>query len=304
MARIIKADASGRSVAQPPSAVQHSGLVLLVQPGAAEPQAERTIRGLSSLAAEAQTVMLDARQQAARVLAEARSQADASCEAAAARGYAEGFARGGSDGYEGGLTKGLAEGRQMMAEQSAEMIVQLQAIVRELTGARDEMLHTGRCELLDFALELAAKIVGRVAVRDIDAARQNVRKVLELADRHHELCVKVNPGQLEALVEHLPELTESLRPGGRVRLVGDATISPGGAKVNTDGGEIDATIETQLDNVVEALLGSRVSQAQCGSYVPTGAGVAHGQIADCVPARRERIADSPHVSQQAEESQI
>jgi hypothetical protein len=95
--------------------------------------------------------------------------------------------------------------------------------------------------------------------------------------------------------------------------VGDATVSPGGAKVNTDGGEIDATIETQLDNVVEALLGSRVSQAQCGSYVPTvpapieieqSGGLAHGQIADCVPARRERIADSPHVSQQAEESQI
>jgi hypothetical protein len=86
--------------------------------------------------------------------------------------------------------------------------------------------------------------------------------------------------------------------------VGDATISPGGAKVNTDGGEIDATIETQLDNVVEALLGSRVSQAQCGSYVPSGAGVARGGIADCVPARRERIADSPHSSQQTEDSSI
>ncbi len=280
MARIIKVDANGRSPA---------GAVSLVcakpVPGFHEPvdtAAERTIRGLSGLAAEAQAVMLDARQQAARVIAEARSQADASCEAAAAKGYAEGLARGSSDGYDEGFKKGLAEGRQRMAEQSAELAVQLRAIVRELTGARDEMLHTGRCELLDFALELAAKIVGRVAVRDIAAASQNVRKVLELADRHHELCVKVNPLQLEALAEHLPELTESLGRSGRVRLVGDPTISPGGAKVHTHGGEIDATIETQLDNVVEALLGSRVSQAQCGCYVPTGGERREAaEIADC-----------------------
>ncbi len=268
-------------------------MLALESEGPVDTAAERAIRGLSGLAVEAQTVMLDARQQAARVLAEARSRADASREAAVAKGYAEGFARGSSDGHEDGFNKSLAEGRQMMAEQSAEMIVQLRAIVRELTGARDEMLHAGRCELLDFALELAAKIVGHVAVRDIAAARQNVRKVLELADRHRELCVKVNPLQLEALAEHLPELTDALGHGGRVRLMGDATISPGGAKVHTDGGEIDATIETQLDNVVEALLGSRVSQAQCGCYVPSGAGVAHGGIVDCVPARRERIADSP-----------
>jgi len=298
MTRIIKADASGQSPA---------GVTLLGGPGslggltpAAGPQgpadtaAQQAIRGLSDLAAEAQTVMLDARQQAARVLAEARSQADACCEAAAARGYAEGLARGSGDGYSDGLKKGLAEGRQKMAEQSAELIAQLGAIVRELAGARDEMLHTGRCELLDFALELAAKIVGHVAVRDIGAARQNLRKALELADRGRQLCVKVNPLQLEALVEHLPELTESLGNSGRVRLVGDATVSPGGAKVHTDGGEIDATIETQLDNVVEALLGSRVSQAQCGCYVPTD-----GDRRDAA-----EIADSSDPMQQAEDTQI
>jgi flagellar assembly protein FliH len=300
MARIIKADAGGQ---WPAGAAPLGGSGPAPGPeGPVDTATERAIRGLSGLAAEAQTVMLDARQQAARVLAEARGRAEASCEAAAARGYAEGLARGSSDGYADGFKKGLNEGRQMLAEKSAEMIVQLRAIIRELTGARDEMLHTGRCELLDFALELAAKIVGHVAVRDIAAARQNVRKVLELADRHRELCVKVNPLQLEALAEYLPELTESLGHGGRVRLAGDATISPGGAKVHTDGGEIDATIETQLDNVVEALLGSRVSQVRCGTYVADNADAARDGIADCAPARRERIADSPHANQQTEDS--
>jgi flagellar assembly protein FliH len=297
MARIIKADASGRPQAVVTSLGDPRDALAPHEP--ADAAAERAIRGLSDLAAEAQTVMLDARQQAARVLAEARSQAEASSEAASARAYAEGLARGSSDGHADGFKKGLAEGRQVLAEQSADLVAQLRAIACELKGARDEMLHTGRCELLDFALELAAKIVGQVAVRDIGAARQNVRKVLELADRHRELCVKVNPLQLAALAENLPELTESLGRSGGVRLAGDATVSPGGAKVHTDGGEIDATIETQLDNVVEALLGSRVSQARCGTYVPTAAG---GHEAVEIADRESRIADCP--SQQAEDSQI
>lgn len=264
MARIIKANVSLQT--QVP--LEGTGPASWPQePGAMA--AELAIRDLDDLASETRTVMLDARRQAASLVAEARAQADASCDAAAAKGYAEGLARGQNDGYEDGYRKGQAEARQHLAAKSEELVAQLRAIVRELTEARAEMLHAGRCELLDFALLLAAKIVGRVAVRDISAATENVRKVLELTDLARELLVKVNPGQLEALAEHMPELTESLNHTGLVGLVGDKDISPGGAKVHTASGEIDATIETQLANVVEALLGSRVSQDDCGRYVAT-----------------------------------
>jgi len=260
MARIIKAGA--RRQTQAP--LGPAGLASGPQEPAAT-TAELAVRGLDDLATETRTVMLDARRQAATIVAEARTQANASCDAASAKGYARGLARGQEDG----CRKGQAEARQKLDAKSEEVVAQLRTIVRELTEARAEVLHAGRCELLDFALDLAAKIVGRVAVRDISAARENVRKALELTDRARELCVKVNPDQLEALAEHMPELTESLHHTGRVRLVGDKDISPGGAKLHTAGGEIDATIETQLANIVEVLLGSRVSRDDLGRYVAT-----------------------------------
>jgi len=264
MARIIKANARRQTQARFGGTGPASGPQ---EPAAAA--AELAIRGLDDLTAEARTVMLDARRQAAKIVAEARAQADASCDAAAAKGYARGLARGQKEGYKDGRRKGQAEARHELAARSEEVVAQLRAVVRELREARAEVLHAGRCELLDFALLLAGKIVGRVAVREISAARENVRKVLELTDRARELHVKVNPGQLEALAEHMPELIESLHHTGRVRLVGDKDISPGGAKLHTAGGEIDATIETQLANIVEALLGSRVSRDDLGRYVAT-----------------------------------
>ena len=110
--------------------------------------------------------------------------------------------------------------------------------------------------MLDFALELAAKIVGRIAAEGATAARENLRKALELAEASAAVCVKVNPAQLAGLNLCLPELLEALGRSGEVRMVGDEAVSPGGVKVQTDCGEIDATIETQWANVVEALLGT------------------------------------------------
>ena len=54
--------------------------------------------------------------------------------------------------------------------------------------------------------------------------------------------------------EHCRELVETLGCGG-VRVMADESITPGGVKVLCRGGEIDATIETQLANVAASLAG-------------------------------------------------
>jgi len=216
---------------------------------------EGGVMNLADIAAEARAVILDARKDAARIVAEARAVADSVCDQAAEKGYAEGFARGQNDGYADGHKQGLAEAKEQLAARADGLIELAEKIVRELTAARAELLHRGRCEMLDFALELAAKIVGRLAARDAGAARENLRKALELADCAQEVCVKVHPSQLDDLRSCLPKFTEALGRTGQARLVGDEAISPGGVKLFSPQGEIDATIETQLSNVVEALLG-------------------------------------------------
>jgi flagellar biosynthesis/type III secretory pathway protein FliH len=216
----------------------------------------QAVLSLEGFACEARQVVLDARKEAVRITAEARGQVDAAARAAAEKGYAEGLTRGQADGFEAGRKAGLAEARQEVLARSAGLVELAEKTVAELGRAKGELLHEGRCQVLDFALELAAKIVGRVAAEGGTAARENLRKALELAEPSAAVCVKVNPAQLADLTVCLPELVEALGRSGDVRLVGDAAISPGGVKVHTDCGEIDATIETQWANVVEALLGS------------------------------------------------
>lgn len=232
------------------------------------PPADSAVRNLADIAAEARSIVLDARRDAARIVAEARAEADAVCDAAAKKGYAEGLARGRNDGYADGQRQGAEEAAKRFSAEAADLIELARKITEELASARAELLHQARCEMLDFAMELAEKIVGRVATTEISAARENLRKVLERADCAQGLTVKVNPSQLERLRGTFAELVDALGCTGEVRLVPDGRISPGGAKLVASEGEIDATIQTQLANVAEAVLGQPSGKRGPGRYEP------------------------------------
>jgi flagellar assembly protein FliH len=211
---------------------------------------------LADFAAEARDIVLEARKDAARILGEAQGQADDVLADAERRGYDEGFARGKADGH--------AEG-QLAAESHrapAELLELARRAVDELHRATEQLPR----HVLAFAVEIAEKIVGEVA-GDIRAARANLIKVLALGGGYREVTIQVNPGQLAQLQEHCREVVEALSFRGTVHLVGDESIAPGGANLISGQGQIDATIATQWNTVVHALLPERQA-APTGAYQP------------------------------------
>jgi flagellar assembly protein FliH len=210
---------------------------------------------LPDVAAEARRILAEANRQARRIVDEARRQAASVEEQASGRGYEQGYARGREEGLAEGRRAAQQQAGQKLSADLTELTALARKIVEELAGARQQILQEARAEMLDFAVELAGKIVGRVADSEIEAAGHNVRKVLELAGGGGNVTVLVNPTQLEALRTHAGELVEALRYRGKVKVEGDERIGKGGAKLVGRGGEIDATIATQLANVAEALRG-------------------------------------------------
>ena len=231
-----------------------------------QPPAQSTVLSLPDFAAEARSIILDARKEAARIAAEARAKADAASAQAEQRGYAEGHARGRGDGYADGRSQALAEAKESHEAEFGELARMVRQVVAELSAARVDTLDRAGGEILDLATTLAEKIVGRVAVADIGVAKTNLTKVLELAGGLGEVRVLVNAGQLSQLREHFAELVSALGINRDIRLVADEGISTGGARLISRHGQIDATIETQLTNVVSALLGPHAAAGRAGSY--------------------------------------
>ena len=210
---------------------------------------------LPDIAEEARRILADRAREAQGTVETARRQAAAIRQEAADRGYEDGLSRG----REEGLSQGLAAARLQAGEKLTADLAQTAALARkvldELASARQQILQDAKEEMLDLALDIARKIVGRAAEADVESARANLEKALELAGGRGSVTVLVHPSQLEALQRHAPEVAEALRFRGRVLLAGDERVGKGGVRLLGRAGEIDATIQTQFKNIAEALRG-------------------------------------------------
>ncbi|MFA6134523.1 MAG: FliH/SctL family protein [Phycisphaerae bacterium] len=242
--------------------------------------AERSaVLKLTDFAQQARELVLEARTEAGRIVSEARAKADSMVESASQLAYDEGFARGQNDGYADGQRQGLEAARSQQTASIAELELYARRVIDELAAARARILRDAGEESLDLALAIARKVVGVVAVSDVSAAKANLEKVLELACGFSELSVHVNPAQLASLQEHCGRVASALSLPGRIEVVADAEIGPGGVKILSRAGEIDGTIETQLDAIVAALTGASRAGAPVadGTYLSESA--AHGRKA-------------------------
>ena len=235
---------------------------------------------LPDVGQEARRILADHTREGQRIVESARRQAATLRQEAANRGYEEGLSRG----REEGLAKGRAAAQRQegakVSSDLAETAALARKVVEGLASARQELLQQAKAEMLDLAIEIARKIVGRAAESDVESARANLEKALELAGGFGGVTVLVHPSQLEDLQRYAPEVIEALRFRGDVKLAGDERVGKGGVRLLGRQGEIDATVQTQLANLTEALQGSgspRVPGTSLGTNVREKASLAQDE---------------------------
>ncbi|MEN6664485.1 MAG: FliH/SctL family protein [Phycisphaerae bacterium] len=231
---------------------------------------------LPDFEAAGKEILDQARLQAQQIVAAAQAQLESAQTNYNRSAYEQGFQRGQTEGYAHGL-------RQAAQKSQLRMSALAQAagkIVDELAAAAGQVQQDRQEQLLRFGIELARRIVGEVAAVDTRAALVNLRRAMELASDADEIIVCVNPGQLPALEQEGQRLWRQLARAGRVRFEADSSIAAGGARVLTRCGAVDATIETQLRRVAQALLGrpSEPQQNTTGRYIPAADTSVHADI--------------------------
>ncbi|MCD9184980.1 MAG: hypothetical protein LUM44_00995 [Pyrinomonadaceae bacterium] len=165
-----------------------------------------------------------------------------------------------NDIQQAALEKGLNEARQTFEQEVAERVNAEVSPVRE-TLARTiaqisalEAQITSRIEreLLEFALEIAKKVVGREVTIDREVALTLVK--ISLAKLHSRTFAQIylNPQDIAFVEAHRDRLNFQ----GSLELIEDNSVSPGGCLVRTETGDIDARIESQFDEIAHGLLGN------------------------------------------------
>jgi flagellar assembly protein FliH len=202
----------------------------------------------------AKRVLLRARQQAEQLLAAAQEEGEKIKAAAKVEGMAEGIREGTAQGMEQGKKAGQ---QQALAEHKAE----LQKSVAALTDAATT-LNTTRLDLHSMALQevvklaiaIARRVTKRQGIFDTHVLTANLEEAMKLVVTHTNLRISIHPSQRKALDEALPQLSLKWPSLKHVEIAEEETISPGGSRITTCQGQINADLDVQLDRVVADLL--------------------------------------------------
>ena len=179
-------------------------------------------------------ILQNARDEAAHIIAEAEEQSAVMAEAARDRLSSE-----------------------IRSELEVEMNIKLDEIradfaatIEQVSSLSGEIIAQSETEMVELALEIAKKIVGREVTIDREVALTLVK--IALAKLHNRTFAKVllNPEDYAYIQSHL----EKADFHGSIELVEDRSISLGGCLIQTETGEIDARIESQFDEIAYGLL--------------------------------------------------
>ena len=209
---------------------------------------------LGDLRKQADQLKARAKGEADAIVAEGRAEARRLTDNAAAAGHAEGFEKGRAEGFEQGRADGHAEALAQAAERLAQVEASWTEAMAQWEAQRRQMLLDARQAVMELALAIAAKVVKRQVEVDPSVVVDQLAAAIEHVARPADLTVRICPADRALIDEALPKLMAEHEQAEHIHVVDDETITAGGCVVGYGRGRIDATLETQMQRIVEQLL--------------------------------------------------
>lgn len=165
------------------------------------------------------------------------------------RGYQVGFEEGRSVAYQDAMAEYAAAQERRLKEFCQE----LQTVVQRIDAGANRYWIDAEESLKVLAVEIARKLCARELQQDPAGIADIVRNALSYATNGKRVRVRVSIGDLSALAERRSELLSSVEGIRELELVSDGSILPGGAVVESETGIVDATFDTQIEEIVNVL---------------------------------------------------
>jgi flagellar assembly protein FliH len=224
---------------------------------AAKMEAERIIREANNTALseakikndDAAALKQQAEQEAARIVQEAKTKAaeiEKEIRQTLETERKDAQDKGREDGYEKGYAQGKAE--------VDRLIERTQVVLERAQDKRAEILSESEQEIVNLVLLIARKVVKILSENQRNVVISNVVQALRKVKSRGEVIIKVNMNDLKITTEHKQEFINMLEGVKTIHVVEDNCVDSGGCIIETDFGEIDARIFSQLAELENKIL--------------------------------------------------
>lgn len=208
---------------------------------------------LDAVRHEAETIIANAEETAAKCLTEAESKAQEiaqqAYEESHSKGYQEGFEQGQQEGFEQGNQTVLADMQQTM-QQTLE---KAQEIVERAEQEARQMILDAEREIVEIALAVARRVLAREIEENPTAILPIVKEALGKVRDQEQIIIRVNPEDYEMVLMAKRDLQLMVGRENAVSVAADHIVPSGGCVIDTSLGTVDARLDTKLELVYKAI---------------------------------------------------
>ncbi len=198
---------------------------------------------------QAQKIKQEAEEEAGRIIGGAEARVAELESTAAARlesAEREAARKGREEGREEGFKEGKAEVQRL--------VDRLHVILERAMQKRSEILEEAEAQVVELVLLVAKKVVKVISENQKSVVVQNIAQALRKLKTKSDVVIRVNLSDLELATEHIKDFVQLTENARKITVVEDTTVDRGGCVIETDFGEIDARIASQLHELEEKIL--------------------------------------------------
>lgn len=135
--------------------------------------------------------------------------------------------------------------RQWLEKQLEGELSKLRNMMRELASSGAKLRRNAEEELVRLSIAVARRILHRELTIDSDALTGLVKAAFERLDQRDTHEIRTDPASLHTV----RKIAEGLDLGRAVKIVSDVSLRPGSLLIETTRGQLDASIDTQLNEI-------------------------------------------------------
>jgi flagellar assembly protein FliH len=154
--------------------------------------------------------------------------------------------------YERGHAEGFRKGTEKREKELAALAEALKKLLLEVENIRRSILERGEARVLKLLIAVARKVIRQEVATDRDVILSVLREAVKSVLDRDRIKIRLNPLDHERMTKLTPALITGFEGIRSITLETDESMSSGGAVIETAFGEIDATIEQQLEEILKA----------------------------------------------------
>ncbi len=198
---------------------------------------------------QAQKIRQEAEEEAQRILGEAQAKA-AELEQQIGQKVQAIQKEAEERGYQEGHERGYQEGRG----EAQRLVERLHAVLAKAIEKRAEMLSEAETQVINLVLLISRKVIKVISENQKNVVINNVVQALRKLKSRGEVVIRVNLADLELATAHINDFLKMVEHVKSISVLEDATVDRGGCIIETDFGQIDARIASQLHEIEEKIL--------------------------------------------------